>query len=359
MSTPSRVVDLRSDTVTRPTADMRRAMAEAEVGDDVYGEDPTLNRLEETVADLLGHEAGLFTPSGSMANQLGLRVLVRPGEEVLADSLAHVLRAELGAAAAFSGITSRSWPAPRGRLDAELVAVDDGAGRRAATWSRPRPSRSRTPTTSAAARSSRSSRSRLCARARRRPGVAMHLDGARLWNAHVASGVPLATYGRSFETVSVCLSKGLGAPVGSVLVSSAERIAAGPGVAQAVRRRHASGRNPRCRRAFRARAQHRAARRRPRARPAAGPDASTRRAPDVADPEFAPTNIVALDLSRHRLDAAALSAQAAEQGVRISVLGPRSARLVTHLDVDAEGAKHAAEVLAGCSPTSRTGGPAG
>jgi threonine aldolase len=121
MSAPLRPVDLRSDTVTRPTADMRRAMAEAEVGDDVYGEDPTLNRLEETVAALLGHEAGLFTPSGSMANQLGMRVLVRPGEEVLADSLAHVLRAELGAAAAFSGITSRTWAASRGRLDAALA----------------------------------------------------------------------------------------------------------------------------------------------------------------------------------------------------------------------------------------------
>ncbi len=106
---PELPVDLRSDTVTKPTEDMRRAMAYAEVGDDVYGEDPTITRLEQTVAGLLGHEAGLFTPSGSLANQLGMRLHVRPGQELLADSLAHVLRAELGAAAAFSGITTRSW----------------------------------------------------------------------------------------------------------------------------------------------------------------------------------------------------------------------------------------------------------
>src|SRR6185437_10840753 len=177
-------------------------------------------------------------------------------------------------------------------------------------------------------------------------GVAMHLDGARLWNAHVASGVPLATYGQSFDTVSVCLSKGLGAPVGSVLVSSAERIAE----ARVWRKRYGAG----MRQAgilaaaglfalehnierladdhehaqILARAIHEAA-------------------PDVADPDFAPTNIVALNLTGQRLDAPSLAAAAAERGVRVSVLGPRSARLVTHLDVDTEGAKHAADVLAG------------
>jgi threonine aldolase len=343
MSAPLRPVDLRSDTVTRPTADMRRAMAEAEVGDDVYGEDPTLNRLEETVAALLGHEAGLFTPSGSMANQLGMRVLVRPGEEVLADSLAHVLRAELGAAAAFSGITSRTWAASRGRLDAAL----------ALSMMAPNAGPHLVSTTAVAVENTHNfgggtvqplEQIEALRAGTRAVGVAMHLDGARLWNAHVATGVPFATYGRNFETVSVCLSKGLGAPVGSVLVSSAERIAE----ARVWRKRYGGG----MRQAgvlaaaglfalehnierladdhehaqLLARTIHEAA-------------------PDVADPEFAPTNIVALDLSGHRLDAAAVAGQAAEQGVRISVLGPRSARLVTHLDVDAEGAKHAAEVL--------------
>src|SRR5580692_5278220 len=110
------LVDLRSDTLTKPSPGMRQAMAEAEVGDDVYGEDPTVNALETEVADLLGFEAGVFVPSGSLGNQLGLRLLARPGEEVVCDSLAHIARAELGAAAVFSGITFRTWAAERGRL---------------------------------------------------------------------------------------------------------------------------------------------------------------------------------------------------------------------------------------------------
>ena len=114
------MIDLRSDTVTRPTAGMRRAMAEAEVGDDVYGEDPTVNRLEAEVAALLGHQAGLYCPTGSMTNMLGVRMLVGPGQELLCDSLAHVIRAELGGHAALAGVTTRTWPSSRGRLDAEV-----------------------------------------------------------------------------------------------------------------------------------------------------------------------------------------------------------------------------------------------
>jgi threonine aldolase len=161
VSGATRQVDLRSDTLTRPTAAMRQAMAGAEVGDDVYGEDPTVASLEERVAGMLGHEAGLFTPSGSLANQLGLRLHVKAGEEVIADSLAHVLRAEMGAAAVFSGISSRSWVAERGLLDPAqpLAMMQPAAG---PAWSS-----SRTPTTSAAARSSRWIASPPCAR---RPG---------------------------------------------------------------------------------------------------------------------------------------------------------------------------------------------
>ncbi|MGN6600577.1 MAG: threonine aldolase family protein, partial [Actinomycetes bacterium] len=114
------MIDLRSDTVTKPTEDMRRAMAAAEVGDDVYGEDPTVRRLEERIADLLGQEDAVWTPTGSMANQLALRLLVAPGQELLCDEQAHVVRAELGAAAVFSGITTRTWRSVRG----ELVADD-------------------------------------------------------------------------------------------------------------------------------------------------------------------------------------------------------------------------------------------
>ncbi len=339
----ARVVDLRSDTVTRPSDDMRRAMASAEVGDDVYGEDPTIARLEETVAGLLGHEAGLFTPSGSLANQLGMRVLVRPGEEILADSLAHVLRAELGATAAFSGITSRSWPAVRGRLDADvpLALMAPSAGPYLVSTAAVAVENTHNFGGGTVQPLEQIAALRAGTRA---VGVAMHLDGARLWNAHIASGVSLAAYGEHFDTVSVCLSKGLGAPVGSVLVSSAERIAE----ARVWRKRYGAG----MRQAGILAAaglfaiEHnieRLAEDHENAQVLA--TAVHEAAPTVVDPANAPTNIVALDLTGHRLDAAALSAAAAEEGVRLSVLGPRAARLVTHLDVDAAGAAGAADVL--------------
>src|SRR4051812_5478114 len=130
MSVPANAVDLRSDTVTKPTAAMRQAIAEAEVGDDVYGEDPEVNALEAEVAGLLGHEAGLFVPTGSLGNQLGIRLLVPPGRELVCDTAAHIIRAELGAGAVFAGITFRTWKARRGLLDvdaiAELITPDAG-----------------------------------------------------------------------------------------------------------------------------------------------------------------------------------------------------------------------------------------
>ncbi len=222
---PAIRADLLSDTLTRPGfGPCGRPWRRAEVGDDVFGEDPTLRALEERVAALLGHEAGLFTPSGSMANQLGVRLHVKPGEELIGDSLAHVVRAELGAAAVLSGISSRTWVSERGRFRADdaaslmitgvgpvpglhaLVIVENThnfGGGTVQSLDEIRRARELT----------------------REHGVAMHLDGARLFNAHVASGVPLADYGREFDTVSVCLSKGLGAPVGSVLVGGAEAMA--------------------------------------------------------------------------------------------------------------------------------------
>ncbi|MDQ2756454.1 MAG: threonine aldolase family protein, partial [Actinomycetota bacterium] len=203
---------------------MREAMAQAEVGDDVYGEDPTVNALEDRVAELLGHEAGLFTPTGSMANQLGLRLHVRPGQEMICDSLAHVVRAELGAAAVFSGITSRTWVAPRGLLDAQqpIDLMVTGAGPY------------QVDTSLVVLENTHNfgggtvqplEQIRAVRAATREVGVSMHLDGARLWNAHVATGVPLDDYAQEFDTVSVCLSKGLGAPAGSVLVGSVSAVA--------------------------------------------------------------------------------------------------------------------------------------
>src|SRR6476469_1860689 len=184
------VVDLRSDTVTRPVPAMRAAMAGAEVGDDVYGEDPTVGRLERRVADLLGHGAGLFTPTGSLANQLGLRMLVPPGQELLCDAGAHVARAELGAAAVFSGITTRTWSSERGRLDAAvpLAMMQPDAGPYFVS------------TAAIAVENTHNlgggtvqplDQARALRAGVQGTGVRLHLDGARLWNAHVATGEPL------------------------------------------------------------------------------------------------------------------------------------------------------------------------
>ncbi len=217
------IIDLRSDTVTRPTAGMRAAMAAAEVGDDVYGEDPTINALQERVAALFGHEAALFTPTGSMANQIGLQLLCPPASELLCDADAHVVTYEIGAAAAIGGISTRTWAPVGANIDVDTVAAMI------------RPAGYHAVATAALAVEQTHNRGgggvipletlrSLRALADER-GVALHCDGARIWHAHVADGVPFATYGALFDTVSVCLSKGLGAPVGSVLVSSAANIA--------------------------------------------------------------------------------------------------------------------------------------
>jgi threonine aldolase len=327
------IVDLRSDTVTRPTPPMRAAMAEAVVGDDVYGEDPTVTALEQRVAQLLGHEAGLFVPSGSLGNQLGLRLLVLPGQELVCDSLAHVARAELGAAAVFSGITFRTWAATRGRLDVEavrgLVAPDAGpylvstAAIEVENTHNFGGGSVQPPDQVAAVQKL----ARDC-------GLGLHLDGARLWNAHVATGTPLADLAAGFDTVSVCLSKGLGAPVGSVLVSSAERVAE----ARVWRKRYGAGmRQVGILAAAGLYAlDHHIAR-------LADDHARARRlgAALGADPATVETNIVVLDVS----DAAAVATAAAEAGVLVSALGPRFLRLVTHLDVDDDAIDRAVEVL--------------
>lgn len=337
------LVDLRSDTVTRPVPEMREAMAHAEVGDDVYGEDPTVNRLEAEVAARLGHEAGLFTPSGSLANLLGVRLLVGPGQELLCDGRAHVVRAELGGHAAFGGVTTRTWTAPGGLLDAaaalELAAPDAGPYL--------------VSTAAIAVENTHNfgggtvqplAQLRELGEGAAAMGVRVHLDGARLWNAHVATGVPLAGYGACADTVSVCLSKGLGAPVGSVLVSSAERIAAarvwrkryGGGMRQAGMLA-AAGRYALAHHVERLADDHR------RARQLAAAVAQAR--PGAVDPTAVQTNIVVIALSGTSPSASEVAAQARAEGVLVSVLGSRTVRLVTHLDVDDTGIGRAAEVL--------------
>jgi len=333
MSTVSAVVDLRSDTVTRPSPAMRQAMAEAEVGDDVYGDDPTVNRLEHEVASLLGYPAGLFTPTGSMANQLGLRLLVKPGQELVCDHGAHVVRAELGAAAVFSGITTRTWPAERGLLDPAAIArtITPNAGPYLVS------------TAALAVENTHNfgggtvqpvALVREVQQLGREHGLGLHLDGARLWNAHVATGLPLAELAAGFDTVSVCLSKGLGAPVGSVLVSSTERIVE----ARIWRKRYGGG----MRQVGILAAAGLFALQNNMKRLADDHDRAARLAAALGvDPAACETNIVVLQVP----DAAAIGLAAREQGVLVSVLGPTMLRLVTHLDVDDAGIDRAIEVL--------------
>lgn len=221
---PDAPVDLRSDTVTRPDAAMRRAMAEAEVGDDVMGEDPTVRRLEERGADVTGQEAALYVPSGTMGNQVALHVHGFPGGEVICDSRSHVLHYEMGAMAVLSGLLPRTIETPRGQLDPAAVAalIAPAASLRARTalilaeTSHNVAGGTLYPPEQLDA---------LAALARRR-GLPIHLDGARVVNAAVALGVPVARLTAGVSSVMVSLSKGLGAPVGSLLCGPAGFVAA-------------------------------------------------------------------------------------------------------------------------------------
>lgn len=337
------VADLRSDTITRPTAAMRAAMADAEVGDDVYGEDPTVAVLESRVAELLGHEAALFMPTGSMANQVGLRLHAGPGQEVVTDHLAHVLRAELGAAAAYSGITTRSWVAERGLLDVDTaleVMVPDGGPYQVST-------------ACVVVENTHNfgggtvqplERMRRLREATAEVGVGVHLDGARLWNAHVASGVPLADYAACADTVSVCLSKGLGAPVGSLLAASAEKVAE----ARVLRKRMGGGMRQVgliAAAGLHALDHHVERLAEDHARTRRVAEALGTAYPGVVDPTLVETNILVLDVSAAGWSAADLVAAAAGRGVLGYPTGPRHARYVWHLDVDDAMTGHAQDVL--------------
>ncbi len=334
------MIDLRSDTVTKPTLAMREAMVAAEVGDDVYGEDPTVNALEAEVARQFGHEAALFTPTGSMANQIAIQLLVPRANELLCDADAHVVTYEIGAAAAIGGVSSRTWPAVGGDIDPEYVAAmvrPDGyfaVPTRAIAVEQTHNRAGGAVIPLATLRALRGVADEA--------GVGLHCDGARIWHAHVADGVALATYGGLFDSLSVCLSKGLGAPVGSVIVSSAERIAQ----ARWIRKRMGGG----MRQAgiLAAAGRHALANHIDRL---ADDHARARRLADalalfgVVDAEKVRTNIVPLDLTKSTLDAPSLGAATRAEGVLISVLGPRLARLVTHLDLDDAGIDRAIEVL--------------
>jgi threonine aldolase len=327
------LVDLRSDTVTRPTAGMRRAMADAEVGDDVYVEDPTVTALEERVASLFGHEAALFVPSGTMGNQIGLRLVCEPGQEILCDADAHVVTYEMGAAAAIFGLSTRTVVSSGGRLSADQLIEQV----------RPQDNWHLTGTAAVAVENTHNRGGGLVQPLEelqklwdwsRGAGVSIHLDGARIWNAHVASGVDLATYGRLADTASVCFSKGLGTPVGSVLIASAERIA----TARLWRKRLGGGM------------------RQVGVLAAACLYALDHHLPRLhedhehaqllakrlgLDPSTVATNMAVLD----DVNAPVVAEAAKGEGVLVSQVSDRRIRLVTHLDVDRAAIDRAADVL--------------
>ena len=324
-------IDLRSDTVTKPSKEMRALMASAPVGDDVYGEDPTVNALEKKVANLFGKEAALFCTSGSLANQLSIRLLVSPGEELITETNSHIVRAELGAAAVFSGITTRTWVADRGLLKAEdvLNIVKPNSGPYLVS------------TTAIAIENTHNfgggtvqpiSEIKILREESKKLGLKMHLDGARIWNAHIASGISLSEYGKHFDTLSVCLSKGLGAPIGSLMIGSKELISKarpwrkryGGGMRQvgliAAAGDYALGNNLKLLAKDHFRAKEIA-------------KLIEDVAPDLINSETVETNIVGLDLSRYQVSAEELAIQLKQAGILTSALGPKYLRLVTHFDI--------------------------
>ncbi|WP_406287332.1 threonine aldolase family protein [Embleya sp. NBC_00896] len=331
--------DLRSDTVTKPGPAMRAAMANAEVGDDVYAEDPTVRALEERVADLFGQPFALFAPTGVMANQIAIRLSVPAGGELVLDADAHIVAHEDAAAAWHGGIQTRTTLSPRGLLDpadlARLIRVGNphtvGTDMVAVEQTHNRGGGSVYP------------RERLTAIRDlvRGHDMRLHCDGARIWNAHVATGTPLRAYGELFDTLSVCLSKGLGAPAGSVVMLPAEY------EAEARRMRHRMGGGMRQAGILAAGGLYaiehhveRLAEDHERARELAAllRDADF----DVVEPE---TNIVLVELGEQRPDAATVAERCRTEGVLVSAFGPRLLRLVTHMDVDTTACTRAANAI--------------
>lgn len=351
----SAIIDLRSDTVTRPSAEMRAAMAAAEVGDDVYGEDPTVNLLERRAAEVFGREAALFVPTGSMGNQIAIRLHTQPGQEIIADSRSHILDWEMGTSAVFSGCLIRAVPTENGILTWSQIeaAIRPGNDFNSATGL----IEIENTHNLAGGRCSRLDiLEEIWGHAEDRK-LAVHCDGARIFNAAVALGVDVKTLTRGFDTVMFCLSKGLGAPVGSMLVGSAELIARarmyrkalGGGMRQAgvlaaaglialehgPKRLHEDHANARLL-----------------------AEAVSRVEGVAIDPNAVETNIVIFRLTGS-VSAAELIQRLKARGVLISPVGKDGIRLVTHLDISRADCVEAAsalaeEIEAGVSSISRS-----
>ena len=350
LSVKSRFIDLRSDTVTRLTPAMRRAMAEAEVGDDVYGEDPVVNRLEQRSAEILGKQAGLFVPTGTMGNTIAVKVHTTHGQEVICEARSHLLNYELAMMAWFSGCVART------------VRAADGVLR----WCDIRPEvrplhphwaptglieLENTHNMAGGAVSPTEVVDEICDEAHEL-GLKVHLDGARIFNAAAYLGAPVSELCAKVDTVMFCLSKGLGAPVGSMLAGDSEAIAR----ARLYRKRLGGG----MRQAGVLAAPGLIALEEMPNR--LGEDHANARVlaeglskiPGIGiDPEKVQTNIVIFDVSGTGLPSSELSAQLKSRGVLANGINPTRMRMVTHFDVDRAGCEKAIEVLAEVAATAR------
>jgi threonine aldolase len=326
-------IDLRSDTVTKPTPAMRKAMAEAEVGDDVFGEDPTVNILQEKVANLLGKEAALFVPSGTMANQLSIKSHTQPGDEVIIESSSHPYNFEGGAGAALSGIQFLCLKGVRGILDASKIEESI------------RPTDHHFAVTRLVCLENTHNRGggsiyplekmAEIYRLAKSKGLLVHLDGARLWNASLATGIKPNEYAQWADSVSVCLSKGLGAPIGSLVAGSKPfidrvhrfRKMFGGGMRQ-VGIIAAAGIYALDHHLERLKEDHQNAKR-------LGVGLKEFKGVSI-DPRHVETNIVIFDVANSRMTAAQVAETMKKEGVLIHAFGKTQIRLVTHLDVSAE-----------------------
>lgn len=340
---PNSFIDLRSDTVTKPTPAMRAAMSAAEVGDDVFGEDPTVNRLEERVADLLGMEAALFVPSGTMSNQIGVKAHTQPGDELLCDLNCHIYNYEAGGPAVLSGVTCRTLDGTFGIL--ELSDLED----------RIRPSEdSHLVHTRLVCLENTHNRGggkiyplakiEAISRWARTNGLAMHLDGARLWNAIVATGIAARKWAQHFDSVSVCFSKGLGAPMGNALAGSRAFIAKG----RRIRKLFGGG----MRQAGLAAAgalyaldhnMERLAQDHANARLIAQAITAT---PGLSHyPPEIETNLIWFHVDPALGPGKTIAANLKELGILVHVAGPQTLRACTHLDVSTTQAERVADVI--------------
>lgn len=339
-----RIIDLRSDTVTKPTEAMREAMAKAEVGDDVYGEDPTVNRLQDMAAGLLGKKAALFVPSGTMANQLAIRIQTQPGQEVIAESKAHIVRYEQGAAGALAGVQLHWVIGDRGIIGPEQVEAairpKDPYSIQTALICLENTHNSGGGTIYPLATIERI---RAVAASHRVP---MHMDGARLFNAVAATTLPPAAYAQHFETVSLCLSKGLGAPAGSLLLTNDPALI---DKAKRFRRMYggamrqagilaAAGIYALEHHVGRLKDDHDNAKR------------LARKLQQISaitiNPQHVDSNIVIFDVVGHKLTPPAIVAALKQDGVLINAIGGTSFRAVTHLDVSTKQIDAAVEAFA-------------